>query len=84
LLVGLIDLSESTDEKAFDERQVQCYKSHRNQADYSPGLPDGIFFIQKSEFGNILEGHEMENVGLFFGHLECFTTIWYMYFMVIL
>jgi hypothetical protein len=28
-------------------------------------LPDGIFLYQKSQFGNILEGLGMENIGKF-------------------
>jgi hypothetical protein len=42
------------------------------------GLPDGIFPNQKSQFGKILEGLRMENVGIFYGHLVNFTAIWYM------
>jgi hypothetical protein len=34
-----------------------------------PGLPDGIFSNQK-KLGSILEGLAMENVGLFYGHLD--------------
>jgi hypothetical protein len=30
------------------------------------GLPDGIFSYQKSNFGNFLDGNEMENVGIFY------------------
>jgi hypothetical protein len=33
--------------------------------DCAVGLPDGIFAKQKSKFGYILEGLEMENVGTF-------------------
>jgi hypothetical protein len=40
-------------------------------------LPDGLFSNQKSQFGQILEGFGMENVGLFFDHLEYFMAIWY-------
>jgi hypothetical protein len=40
-------------------------------------LPDGIFSKQKSHFGEILEGLEMENVGIFYGHLEYVLAIWY-------
>jgi hypothetical protein len=32
---------------------------------------------QKSQFECISEGLGMENVGIFFGHLEYFTAIWY-------
>jgi hypothetical protein len=38
----------------------------------SPGLPDGIFSNQKSKFEKILEGLGMENVDLFFCHLDFF------------
>jgi hypothetical protein len=34
---------------------------------YIPGLPDGIFACQKSNFGHILEGLRMENAGIFYG-----------------
>jgi hypothetical protein len=36
-----------------------------------------IFSNQKSQFGYILEGLEMENVGIFYGHLEYFTAMCY-------
>jgi hypothetical protein len=42
-----------------------------------PGLPDGLFSYQKSQFGCILEGLGMENVGIFYDRLEYFTDIWY-------
>jgi hypothetical protein len=41
------------------------------------GLPDGIFAYQKSNFGNILEGLGMDNVGIFYCHLVYFIAIWY-------
>jgi hypothetical protein len=41
------------------------------------GLPDGLFSNQKSQFGYIWEGLRIENAGLFYGHLEYFTVIWY-------
>jgi hypothetical protein len=40
-------------------------------------LPDGLLSNQKSQFGYILEGLEMEIAGIFYGHLEYFTVIWY-------
>jgi hypothetical protein len=40
-------------------------------------LPDGIFSNQKSLFGEILEGLAMGVVGIFYGNLVHFTTIWY-------
>jgi hypothetical protein len=42
-----------------------------------PGLPDGIFSNQKSQFGLILEALAMEDVGIFYVHLGYFTAIWY-------
>jgi hypothetical protein len=41
-----------------------------------PGLPDGFFSNQKSQFGYILEGPRLENVDICYGHLEYFTDIW--------
>jgi hypothetical protein len=41
-----------------------------------PGLPDGFFSNQKSQFGKILEGLRWENVNIFYGHLEYFTNFW--------
>jgi hypothetical protein len=40
------------------------------------GLPDEIFPGQKSQLGWILEGLEMEDVGLFYGHLIFWMSIW--------
>jgi hypothetical protein len=40
-------------------------------------LPDGIFSYQKSRFGYIWEGLGMENVGIFYVHLEYLTAVWY-------
>jgi hypothetical protein len=42
-------------------------------------LPDGTFSIQKSKFGSILEGLEMENVGIFYGPLEYSMAVWYIF-----
>jgi hypothetical protein len=39
-----------------------------------PGLPDGIFFNQKSKFGLVLEGLRIENVSIFYDHLEYKTA----------
>jgi hypothetical protein len=40
-------------------------------------LPDGLFSNQKSRFGQVLDGLRLENVDIFYGHLEHFTAIWY-------
>jgi hypothetical protein len=50
----------------------------------TPGLPDGLFSNQKSQFRSILEDPAMEDVGmyiiwpfgLFCGHLVYFAAIW--------
>jgi hypothetical protein len=34
------------------------------------------FSNQKSQFGSILESPTLENVLIFYGHLEYFTDIW--------
>jgi hypothetical protein len=39
-------------------------------------LPDGLFSNQKSQFGQIFEGLGLENVDIFYEHLEYFTDIW--------
>jgi hypothetical protein len=39
-------------------------------------LPDDFFSRPKSQFGSILEGLKLENVDLFYGHLEYFTEMW--------
>jgi hypothetical protein len=39
-----------------------------------PGMPDGLFSNQKSQFGKILDGLVMENVGVFYVHLVYFTS----------
>jgi hypothetical protein len=39
-------------------------------------LPDGLFLNQKLLFGYILEALGKDNVGIFCGHLEYFTTIY--------
>jgi cellulose synthase/poly-beta-1,6-N-acetylglucosamine synthase-like glycosyltransferase len=42
-----------------------------------PGLPDGLFSYQESQFEKILEGLGIENVCIFNNFLEYFTAIWY-------
>jgi hypothetical protein len=41
------------------------------------GLPDGLFLYQKSQLGYILEGLGIDNVGIFYDHLEYFTAVRY-------
>jgi hypothetical protein len=59
-------------------------------------LPDGIFSNRKSQFGYILEGLAMEDVGiflaiwsilrqfgLFYGNLVYFVVIWYIFTVLV-
>jgi hypothetical protein len=43
------------------------------------GLPDGLFSNQKSHFGLIFEGLRLENVDIFYGHLEYLRNFWIFY-----
>jgi hypothetical protein len=45
------------------------------------GLPDGVFSNQKSQSGQLLEGLTMENVGIFYGHMEYFTAMCYIFWL---
>jgi hypothetical protein len=45
--------------------------------DITTRLPDGLFSNPKSQFGKILEGLAMENLGIFYDHLVYLTAIWY-------
>jgi hypothetical protein len=47
--------------------QFLAFDNHYN---HRAGLPDGVFQTKNPKFGYILEGLGMENVGIFFGHLE--------------
>jgi hypothetical protein len=38
-------------------------------------LPDGLFSNQKFQFGSILEGLAMENLGIFYDHFVYFKAI---------
>jgi hypothetical protein len=40
------------------------------------GLPDGLFSNQKSQFGKNSQGLRLENIDIFYGHLEYFMDIW--------
>jgi hypothetical protein len=59
----------------FFERLLQERSQGMNRL---AGLPDGVFSYQKSQFWYSLEGLGMEIVGILYGHLEYFTTFWYM------
>jgi hypothetical protein len=47
----------------------------KNDSVFYAGLPDGFFSNQKSQIGSILEGPRLENVDIFYGHLEYYTDI---------
>jgi hypothetical protein len=40
------------------------------------GLPDGLFSNQKSQFGKNFQVLRLENIDIFYGHLEYFMDIW--------
>jgi hypothetical protein len=44
---------------------------------FKSGLPDGIFSNQKYQFGYILRGLSMHDVGIFYGRLVYLPAIWY-------
>jgi hypothetical protein len=54
-----------------------CAKLSRCFALAAAGLPDGKFQNQKSQFGQILEGLAIKDVGIFYGRLVYFTAICY-------
>jgi hypothetical protein len=39
-------------------------------------LPDGLLSNQKSQFGKKILGPRLENVDIFYGHLEYFMDNW--------
>jgi hypothetical protein len=52
---------------------LQFKVNQRCHSDLQTGLPDGFFSNQKSQFGKILDDPRLENVDIFYGHLEYFT-----------
>jgi hypothetical protein len=47
------------------------------EANPGSGLPDGSFSNQKSQFGKkIFQGLRLENIDIFYGHLEYLMDIW--------
>jgi hypothetical protein len=65
------------------EKQTDLQLILENRASSHPGLPDGSFSNQKSQFGYILEGLGNEKVGIFFGYFENITAIYSVHFLVI-
>jgi hypothetical protein len=61
-------------------RQLEVYGLFSNvtlevRKGSEPGLPDGLFSNQKSQFGKILECLAKENLGIFYDHFVYFTAI---------
>jgi hypothetical protein len=55
------------------------YQEHSHesrQIGFQAGVPDGLFSNQKSQFGKNFQGLRLENVDIFYGHLEYFIAIW--------
>jgi hypothetical protein len=50
--------------------KVESSKFALDMYEFVPGLPDGLFSNQKSQFGQILDGLRMKNAGMFYGHME--------------
>jgi hypothetical protein len=50
--------------------------AHISKTLTAPGLPDGLFLNQTSQFGYILDGLRLELVDIFHDHLENFMDIW--------
>jgi hypothetical protein len=63
----------------LDESSEKLEENVRDGVKYisqlKPGLPDGIFSKQKSQFWSIWEGHGMEKFGIFYCHLEYIKAI---------
>jgi hypothetical protein len=67
--------SDTDDAVGSAYNRTYIVKSRKNANKTSPAwLPDGLFSNQKSQFGKILEGLEVEDVGIFYGHLKYFWT----------
>jgi hypothetical protein len=55
---------------------INIFHIHNIDPCSGAGLPDGLLSNQKSKFGYILEGHRMENFGIFCDHFLYFMAIW--------
>jgi hypothetical protein len=58
---------------AFPNKKFRAIARNLSTRSSIPGMPDGIFSNQNSQFGYILEGLGMQNVGILFG---LFMPIW--------
>jgi hypothetical protein len=56
---------------------IDRWPSQTVRLNFLPGLPDGLFSNQKSEFGYNFEGLRMDYVGIFYSQLVYFVAIWY-------
>jgi hypothetical protein len=54
----------------------QLYMDYCQGALFGTRVARWFLSNQKSQFGKILEGLRLENVVIFYGHLEFFTDIW--------
>jgi serine/threonine protein kinase len=61
--------------KTWTSNIGECYSFKKRTAE--AGLPNGIFSNQIFRFGLILESLGRDNVGIFIGHFEYITAIWY-------
>jgi hypothetical protein len=68
----------------YSASAVKIYIARRNQSRLylvawlsHPGLPDSFFSDQKSQFGYILEDLRIDNVDIYSGQMEYFTTLGY-------
>jgi hypothetical protein len=69
--------------KQLFTKRIECYtfplptKNNFIESGHAvPGLPDGKFSNQKSQFGQISLCLAKKEVGIFYGHLVYFTAIW--------
>jgi hypothetical protein len=69
--------------KATARVQKDSSKTFCQVATSQAWLPDGIFSNQKSQFGLILEGIGMVNVGILYDHMEYILYSPLVYFMAI-
>jgi hypothetical protein len=61
--------------KHVNSERIAIYFQEKTSS--TTGMPDALFSNQISKFGKFLEGLEMEDVGIFCGHLVHFTVFCY-------
>jgi hypothetical protein len=80
-----MDNTEHTNDnyKQLQTRRVQlCKNTKHSFFCCGTGLPDGLKTNQQSQLGKKFQGLRLENVGIFYGHLEYFMNV-LGYFMTI-